>query len=130
MSENMVRAPSPCASRSEADEQRVLAAILPEYGNRTWGIAARVNRPTDAVYRILRRLEQRGLVARHPRYSYVNDIYWVRTDEVKPAEHGTAREPNSSTPSPAAPRESGSTVDQHPDALALKAGASGEEHQS
>lgn len=44
---------------------------------RTWQLAARCGQPTDAMRRILKRLERRGVVARHPRYSYVNDICWM-----------------------------------------------------
>jgi len=51
-------------------------------GNRTWKIASRVMRPTNMVRRLLRRLEGRGLVARDPRYTYPNDIYWVLADGV------------------------------------------------
>lgn len=34
-----------------------------------------------ALRRRLKKLETQGLVARHPRYSYDYDIFWVRTGE-------------------------------------------------
>jgi predicted ArsR family transcriptional regulator len=50
-------------------------------GARTWVLAERCGQTTAAMRAVLKRLEQRGVVARHARYSYVNDIYWVLAED-------------------------------------------------
>lgn len=44
---------------------------------RTWQIAMRLGCSTSMARPILMRLERRGVVRRHPRYSAVNDICWA-----------------------------------------------------
>ena len=89
--------PSRGAIVISADERAVLSAVLPNYGNRTFGIAARVKRTTAFAYRVLRKMERLGLVARNERYTYVNDIYWDRTSAGDEVVEGRRASPESST---------------------------------
>lgn len=53
-----------------------LLSVMAKDGGRTWLLALKVRAPTAQIRRQLVRLERQGRVARVPRYSSVNDIYW------------------------------------------------------
>lgn len=72
-----VRAPSQTASDSLSDDLAVMKLVEELRVSRTWMIATKLQKPTPAIRRVLQRLEARGLVHRHERYSAVNDIAWV-----------------------------------------------------
>lgn len=67
------------ADLNTARYQWTLDAIGP-MGHRTWAIAKKLHITTSTARRRLRVLEAAGLVQRHPRYTYDNDIYWMRKD--------------------------------------------------
>lgn len=61
-------------------EAAVLIRIYAADGERTWRVAKRLGVPTKAVRSVALRLERKGLLARDPHYSAVNDTYWRATE--------------------------------------------------
>lgn len=61
-------------------EAAVLIRVCGADGERTWRVAKRLGVPTKAVRRVAIRLERKGLVARDPHYSAINDIFWRATE--------------------------------------------------
>jgi hypothetical protein len=67
-----------------ATDEQILAMIgnPTVEGGRAFRIAERLGLPLDrkslaALHRRLRRLQDAGKIKRHPRYSYINSIYWI-----------------------------------------------------